>query len=75
MFRKLLDSASAGDNVGVLPRGTKKEEVGAAWFWPPGSINPHTKFKAEVYVFKDEVVVIRRSSPITARSSISARLT
>ncbi|HLP77572.1 MAG TPA: elongation factor Tu [Candidatus Paceibacterota bacterium] len=56
MFRKLLDSANAGDNVGVLLRGTKKEEVerGMA-LAKPGSITPHTKFKAEVYVLtKDE---------------------
>jgi len=56
MFRKLLDSASAGDNVGVLLRGTKKEEVERGMVLSkPGSITPHTKFKAEVYVLsKDE---------------------
>jgi elongation factor Tu len=56
MFRKLLDSANAGDNVGVLLRGTKKEEVERGMVLAkPGSINPHTKFKAEVYVLtKDE---------------------
>jgi elongation factor Tu len=56
MFRKLLDSASAGDNVGVLLRGTKKEEVERGMVLAkPGSITPHTKFKAEVYVLsKDE---------------------
>ena len=56
MFRKLLDSASAGDNVGVLLRGTKKEEVERGMVLSkPGSIKPHTKFKAEVYVLtKDE---------------------
>src|SRR6202142_962819 len=56
MFRKLLDSANAGDNVGVLLRGTKKEEVEAGMVLAkPGSIKPHTKFKAEVYVLgKDE---------------------
>ena len=56
MFRKLLDSASAGDNVGVLLRGTKKEEVERGMVLAkPGSIKPHTKFKAEVYVLgKDE---------------------
>jgi elongation factor Tu len=56
MFRKLLDSASAGDNVGVLLRGTKKEEVERGMVLAkPGTIKPHTKFKAEVYVLgKDE---------------------
>jgi elongation factor Tu len=56
MFRKLLDSATAGDNVGVLLRGTKKEDVERGMVLAkPGSIKPHTKFKAEVYVLsKDE---------------------
>jgi elongation factor Tu len=56
MFRKLLDKASAGDNVGVLLRGTKKEDVERGMVLAkPGSIKPHTKFKAEVYVLsKDE---------------------
>jgi elongation factor Tu len=56
MFRKLLDSATAGDNVGVLLRGVKKEEVERGMVLAkPGSIKPHTHFKAEVYVLsKDE---------------------
>jgi elongation factor Tu len=56
MFRKLLDSATAGDNVGVLLRGIKKEEVERGMVLAkPGSITPHTHFKAEVYVLsKDE---------------------
>ena len=56
MFRKLLDFANAGDNVGVLLRGTKKEEVERGMVLAkPGSIQPYTKFKAEVYVLtKDE---------------------
>jgi elongation factor Tu len=56
MFRKLLDKATAGDNVGVLLRGTRKEEVERGMVLAkPGSITPHTKFKAEVYVLsKDE---------------------
>ena len=56
MFRKLLDNASAGDNVGVLLRGTKKDEVERGMVLAkPGTITPHTKFKAEVYVLsKDE---------------------
>jgi elongation factor Tu len=56
MFRKLLDSASAGDNVGVLLRGVKKTDVERGMVLAkPGSIKPHKKFKAEVYVLsKDE---------------------
>jgi elongation factor Tu len=56
MFRKLLDKASAGDNVGVLLRGTKKDEVERGMVLAkPGTITPHTQFKAEVYVLsKDE---------------------
>src|SRR5947207_1905344 len=55
MFRKLLDSASAGDNVGVLLRGTKKEEVERGMVLAkPASIKPHMKFKAEVYVLSKE---------------------
>jgi elongation factor Tu len=55
MFRKLLDSANAGDNVGVLLRGTKKEEVERGMVLAkPASITPHTKFKAEVYVLSKE---------------------
>src|SRR5438477_5135289 len=55
MFRKLLDSANAGDNVGVSLRGTKKEEVERGMVLAkPGSITPHTHFKAEVYVLSKE---------------------
>ncbi|BCS90231.1 elongation factor Tu [Pseudodesulfovibrio sediminis] len=56
MFRKLLDQGQAGDNVGLLIRGVKREEVERGQVAAkPGSINPHTKFKAEVYVLsKDE---------------------
>ena len=55
MFRKLLDSAKAGDNVGVLLRGTKKDEVERGMVLAkPGSITPHTNFKAEVYVLSKE---------------------
>jgi elongation factor Tu len=56
MFRKLLDSAQSGDNVGVLLRGVKKEDVDRGMVLAkPGSIQPHSKFKAEVYVLtKDE---------------------
>jgi elongation factor Tu len=56
MFRKLLDQGQAGDNIGVLLRGTKREEVERGQVLAkPGSITPHTKFAAEVYVLsKDE---------------------
>ncbi|MDB3869374.1 elongation factor Tu [Candidatus Thioglobus sp.] len=56
MFRKLLDSGEAGDNVGVLLRGTKREEVERGQVLAkPGSIKPHAKFEAEVYILsKDE---------------------
>ncbi|MXW44322.1 MAG: elongation factor Tu [Candidatus Dadabacteria bacterium] len=55
MFRKILDDAQAGDNVGVLLRGTGKDEVERGQVLSaPGSIKPHRKFKAEVYVLKKE---------------------
>ena len=56
MFRKLLDSGEAGDNIGALLRGTKRDEVERGQvLCAPGSITPHTKFKAEAYVLsKDE---------------------
>jgi elongation factor Tu len=55
MFRKLLDKATAGDNVGVLLRGTKKEEVERGMVVAkPATITPHTNFKAEVYVLSKE---------------------
>ncbi len=55
MFRKLLDEGQAGDNVGVLLRGTKREDVERGQVLAkPGSITPHTKFEAEVYVLSKE---------------------
>jgi elongation factor Tu len=55
MFRKLLDDGQAGDNVGVLLRGTKREDVERGQVLAkPGSINPHTQFEAEVYVLTKE---------------------
>ena len=56
MFRKLLDQGEAGDNCGILLRGTKREEVERGQvLCKPGSINPHTKFECEVYILsKDE---------------------
>jgi elongation factor Tu len=55
MFRKLLDSGEAGDNVGALLRGTKREEVERGQVLAkPGSITPHTKFKAEAYILTKE---------------------
>jgi elongation factor Tu len=56
MFRKLLDEGRAGDNVGVLLRGTKREDVERGQVLAkPGSVKPHTKFEAEAYILtKDE---------------------
>jgi len=55
MFRKLLDEARAGDNVGILLRGVKKEDIMRGQvIAKPGTIKPHTKFKAEVYVLSKE---------------------
>jgi elongation factor Tu len=55
MFRKLLDQGQAGDNVGVLLRGTKREEIERGMvLCKKGSIQPHTTFTAEVYVLKKE---------------------
>ncbi len=55
MFRKLLDEGQAGDNVGVLLRGTKREDVERGQVLAkPGSITPHTHFEAEVYVLTKE---------------------
>ena len=55
MFRKLLDEGRAGDNVGILLRGTKREDIERGQVLAkPGSINPHTKFEAEVYVLSKE---------------------
>jgi len=55
MFRKLLDEGQAGDNIGVLLRGTKREEVERGQVVAiPGTITPHTKFKAEVYILSKE---------------------
>jgi len=53
MFRKILDQGQAGDNVGCLLRGTKREDIQRGQvLCKPGSITPHTKFKAEVYILK-----------------------
>ena len=55
MFRKLLDSGEAGDNIGALLRGTKREEVERGQVLAkPGSITPHTKFTCEVYILSKE---------------------
>jgi elongation factor Tu len=55
MFRKLLDQGQAGDNIGALLRGTKREDIERGQvLCKPGSITPHTKFKAEVYILKKE---------------------
>ena len=55
MFRKLLDEGRAGDNIGVLLRGTKREEVERGMVLAkPGSITPHTEFEAQIYVLSRE---------------------
>jgi elongation factor Tu len=55
MFRKLLDQGQAGDNIGVLLRGVKRDEIERGQVLAkPGSITPHMKFKAEVYVLSKE---------------------
>ena len=75
MFRKLLDEGQAGDNIGVLLRGTKREEVERGQVLAkPASITPHTKFQAEVYVLsKEEGVGTRRFSTVIGRSFTSVR--
>src|SRR5206468_11945204 len=56
MFRKLLDQGQAGDNIGALLRGTKREDVERGQvLCKPGSVKPHTKFKAEAYIRTKEV--------------------
>ena len=72
-----LDEGRAGDNVGILLRGTKREEVERGQVLAkPGSINPHTKFEAEVYVLaKKRVVVIRHSLKAIVHSSTSEQQT
>ncbi|MGD5493822.1 EF-Tu/IF-2/RF-3 family GTPase, partial [Xanthomonas citri pv. citri] len=55
MFRKLLDQGQAGDNIGALLRGTKREDVERGQvLCKPGSVKPHTKFKAEAYILTKE---------------------
>ena len=77
MFRKLLDEGRAGENVGVLLRGTKREEVERGQVLAkPGSITPHTKFSSEVYVLsKDEVADILPSSKDISHSFSSKQRT
>jgi elongation factor Tu len=74
MFRKLLDEARAGENVGLLLRGIKREEVERGQVvCKPGSVTPHTDFEAQVYILsKDEGGRHTRSSATTVRSSTSA---
>ena len=70
MFRKLLDQGQAGDNIGALLRGTKREEVERGQvLCKPGSVKPHTK---STCCRRTKAAVTRRSSPTTARSSTSA---
>ena len=73
MFKKLLDEGEAGDNVGILLRGTDRRDVERGMVLAkPGSITPHTRFRSEVYVLsKEEGDARSRSRAATARSSIS----
>ena len=77
MFRKLLDEGRAGENVGVLLRGTKRDDVERGQVLAkPGSIKPHTKFRPRCTCWaRTRVAVTRRSSRATVRSSTSARRT
>ena len=77
MFRKLLDEGQAGDNVGCLLRGAKREDVERGQVLAaPGSITPHTKYEAEVYVLtKEEGGGTRRFSTGTGRSFTFGRRT
>ena len=77
MFRKLLDQGQAGDNVGVLLRGTKRDEVERGQVLAkPGSITPHTEFTCEAYILtKDEGGRHTGSFRTTGRSSTSGRRT
>ena len=77
MFRKLLDYAEAGDNIGALLRGVAREDVQRGQVLAaPGSITPHTEFKAEVYVLsKTKVDVTLHSSQTIVHNSISVLLT
>ena len=77
MFRKLLDYAEAGDNIGALLRGVAREDVQRGQVLAaPGSITPHTEFKAEVYVLsKTKADVTLHSSQTIVHNSISVLLT
>ncbi len=77
MFRKLLDSGQAGDNVGLLVRGIKREDVERGQVVvKPGTTTPHTEFEGQAYILsKDEAAATRRSSTTTVRSSTSVRRT
>jgi elongation factor Tu len=77
MFRKLLDEGRAGENVGVLLRGTKRDEVERGQVLAiPGSVTPHTKFEVRcTFCRRKRVVVTRRSSRATVRSFTSVRRT
>jgi elongation factor Tu len=71
MFRKILDRGEAGDNVGLLLRGIEKSDIRRGMvICKPGSITPHTKFKAEVYILrKKKVDVTLHSITSTVHSS------
>ena len=72
MFRKILDRGEAGDNVGLLLRGIDKKDIKRGMvIAAPGTVTPHSKFKAEVYILKKEEAATRCSTTSTVRSSTS----
>jgi len=77
MFRKILDYAEAGDNIGALLRGIQRSDIQRGQvLCKPGSIHPYTKFSGQVYVLKkEEGGVILHSSTTTDHSSISEQQT
>lgn len=75
MFRKQLDYAEAGDNAGILLRGTKKDEVNVMGIVKPGSIKLHSKFTAKVYILKKKkVAVTHQSCQVTVHNSTLEQL-
>ena len=75
MFRKLLDYAESGDNIGVLLRGINRDQIQRGQVLAkPGSVHPHTKFKGQVYVLSKDEGVIHHSSLTIDHNSISELL-
>ena len=75
MFRKLLDSGEAGDNIGVLLRGVERTDVERGQvLCKPGSVTPHTKFEAQAYVLKKDERSEEHTSELQSRSDLVCRL-